>query len=430
MMPRRAGKDTEFLKEDNIVQWYKNVGRGSETTADVYLRRLRGFCETVGLGPNEVLKLDADALFNMVLDFIDHEEKRGCTGSYTESSIKAVKSWLSHFNIRIERKIKIRGTTRTPTLDDERVPTQEELRKIILSGTVRGRLSCALMAHSGVRPEVMGNYRGDDGLRIKDIPEMIIEGKEVSFEEIPTLLIVRPELSKAGHKYITFISEEACEFLKTYLEDRLIAGDVLEPDTDLLTPIRAQKDFIRSAKISRDIRNAIRKAGFSWRPYVLRAYFDTQLLMAESKGHITHTYRQFFMGHKGDMESRYTTNKGRLTDEMIEDMREAYRRCEEFLVSGIVQKKDDSRVTVFRNMLIAIGYSEEDISRMDLDTMDDETIQDIFKQRFMPIPDEVPNQKIVHKDELGHYLNDGWRFCSNMGDGEVIINPPTHMIGQ
>lgn len=53
------------------------------------------------------------------------------------------------------------------------------------------------------------------------------------------------------------------------------------------------------------------------RHYVLRTYFDTQLLMAESNGCITHAYTQFFMGYTGDMDARYTTNKGTLTEQMI-----------------------------------------------------------------------------------------------------------------
>ncbi|MDI1495879.1 MAG: hypothetical protein K8823_1187 [Cenarchaeum symbiont of Oopsacas minuta] len=42
----------------------------------------------------------------------------------------------------------------------------------------------------------------------------------------------------------------------------------------------------------------------------MRAYFDTQLLIAESKGKIAHDIRAFFMGHSGNIEARYTTNKG------------------------------------------------------------------------------------------------------------------------
>ena len=80
----------------------------------------------------------------------------------------------------------------------------------------------------------------------------------------------------------------------------------------MITPKSANKPFIRSVNISDAIRAALRKAGFPWRPYVLRSYFDTQLMLAESKGLIIRGYRQFFMGHKGDIENTYTTNKCRL----------------------------------------------------------------------------------------------------------------------
>ncbi len=70
---------------------------------------------------------------------------------------------------------------------------------------------------------------------------------------------------------------------------------------------------------------------FTWRPYVLRAYFDTQLLIAESRGRIAHDFRVFLMGHRGSMEARYTTNKGVLPDVLLDEMREAFGRSEEHL---------------------------------------------------------------------------------------------------
>ena len=60
------------------------------------------------------------------------------------------------------------------------------------------------------------------------------------------------------------------------------------------------------------------------RPYVLRSYFDANLLLAESKSKMTHAYHQFFMGYKGDIEARYTTNKQKIPDSLIDDMRKAY----------------------------------------------------------------------------------------------------------
>jgi hypothetical protein len=46
------------------------------------------------------------------------------------------------------------------------------------------------MALSGVRPQVLGNYTGEDGLRINDLPELTIQDKEVVFEKIPSMVFV------------------------------------------------------------------------------------------------------------------------------------------------------------------------------------------------------------------------------------------------
>ena len=204
-----------------------------------------------------------------------------------------------------------------------------------MCGDLRARCACALLAHSGLRIETLGNYEGTDGLRIKDFPEMKIENGEVIYEKVPTMIVVRRELSKGGHQYFTFLSEEGCEYLKDYLESRLKEGEKLMLNSPILTPKVTPKPFIRSTNIGDMIRAAIRKAGFKWRPYVLRAYFDTQLMLAESKGMVLRDYRQFWMGHKGDIENRYTTNKCRLPEGVIEDMREAYKRSQEYLQTRV-----------------------------------------------------------------------------------------------
>ncbi len=46
---------------------------------------------------------------------------------------------------------------------------------------------------------------------------------------------------------------------------------------------------------------------------------------------IAHDFRGFFMGHKGNIEARYTTNKGRLPEALSKEMREAFMRCTPFL---------------------------------------------------------------------------------------------------
>lgn len=74
-------------------------------------------------------------------------------------------------------------------------------------------------------------------------------------------------------------------------------------------------------------------------------------MLAESKGLILKDYRQFFMGHVGDIEHRHTVNKQRLSEEVIEDMRESYSKASKFLET---EEK---------------GMKEEDVAKITSDTM-------------------------------------------------------------
>ncbi len=414
----------EFLAPSKIRAWYENVGRGSRITADVYARSLRLFCHQTETTPDSLLHQTEARLHILLLDFVSNEEKRGQAGSSTATHLKAVKSWLGFHGIRVNRPIKVRHVQETPTLADERTPTPEELRRIFLAATPRNRLSCALMAFSGVRPEVLGNYLGDDGLRVKDLPELKIEGTTVRFEQTPAMVVVRPNLSKAGHRYFTFLGEEGCGYLTECLRRRAEEGEVLGPETDLIHPEAAHSTrrganaFIRTTKVSDGMRVAIRRAGFFWRPYVLRAYFDTQLLLSESKGKVAHDYRVFWMGHKGSMEARYTTHKGRLPPSLVDDMREAYQRCEKFL-TGSAPSERDVRREVAQVLLESLGYSEKELEGVDLTSV--EQVRALTQRRVAPPPKK---QTLVSVDELPGYLDAGWTFVGNVTTTESSSTLP------
>jgi hypothetical protein len=57
------------------------------------------------------------------MDFVSSMEEGSYAGSYIESIVKAVKSWLSHNYVEIKGRIKIKGSRETPSLKEERVPT-------------------------------------------------------------------------------------------------------------------------------------------------------------------------------------------------------------------------------------------------------------------------------------------------------------------
>jgi len=406
-----------LLKDDNVRRWYENLARGSPITADVYLRRLGLFCKRNNLTPADLVKLGERKITELLFDYVSKLEKEGKTGSYIAGVVKVVKSWLNFNDIEIKKKIKIKGAQNTPTLKDERVPTQEELRKIFLAADERARVACVLVAHSGLRLEVLGNYKGDDGLRVGDFPEMKIVDGKVEFEKVPTIIRVRPELSKKGHEYITFLSAEGCEYLKEYLEMRIRKGEELTEDSAIITPKSAKKQFISTTNIGDIIRKPIRKAGFNWRPYVLRSYFDTQLMLAESKGLIIRDWRQFWMGHKGDIEHIYTLNKNKLPPNLIEEMREGYRKAQKYLQTYAVREKEDLRKEFRRQILVVAGFKEDEIKEEWLE-LDEEEFQKLVREKLKL---QRNCQKVINVEEVEQYLKQGWSFVGVLPNNKVIV---------
>jgi len=430
MSPRKIKKPkyVSLKKDVNVRRWHDNVARGSRVTADVYFRRLGSFCQRFGKTPKALASMSKGDLYNLMLDYVSSMEKDGYAGGYIESTLKAVKSWLSHNGLDIRRKVKIKGARDTPSLRDERVPTGDELRRIFLSGDKKARAACVLVAHCGLRIKTLGNYEGRDGLRVRDLPEMRVEGDSVDFEQVPTVVIVRRELSKTRHQYFTFLGEEGCEYLKNYLEDRMREGEEIALDSPIITPKLRLKPFVRAVNIGDMIRGAIRGAGFRWRPYVLRSYFDTQLMLAESKGLVLRDYRQFWMGHKGDIENRYTPNKAKLPGTVIDDMREAYRRSQEYLQTTKREEGSEERlVQAFRKQLLLVaGFSQDEVGKMDISSMNDKELQDVVRKKLLSTEtNNNTKQKVVDIDEVERYLDQGWEYVANLSNKKILIKTPS-----
>jgi len=232
----------------------------------------------------------------------------------------------------------------------------------------------------------LGNYTGTDGLRVRDFPEMRIEDGQVVFDKIPTMVIVRPELSKAGHQYFTFLSEEGCEYLKDYLEERIKGGEKLTPNSPIIRPKVTPKPFIRTVNIGDMIREAI----------------------------------------KGDIEARYTTNKCRLPEDVIENMREAYRRSQEYLQTVVREVSRESVAEELRrHLLLVAGFTPEEINKLDLEGLSDEEFQEIIRKRLLGGDrDEDCIHRVVKLEDVERYLRMGWLYVSSLPDGRVIVKKP------
>jgi hypothetical protein len=219
------------------------------------------------------------------------------------------------------------------------------------------------------------------------------------------------------------------------LEERIRSGEKLTPNSPLIAHERkeaAQKPFVQTGKLTHFIRQCMRKAGVYKRPYVLRAYAETQLIIAESKGKISHPYLQFIAGHKGDIEARYSTNKGVLPPDMIEDMRKCYKECEPFL-STIAQPLEQSsmikeaKIEALKSIaksLLGIDLLEVKVARekeLGRELNKDEELE-LFENELKKLREGKHNpQRIIHENELEDHLKEGWQFVSVLPSQRILI---------
>jgi integrase len=461
----RRARWAHLLEDDpEFRRWYENLARGSLGTARERARILYRFLRIHDLTPDNLVSMataDRRAVEDLLSDFMGRLHQEGKAPGYMENYLKAVRSYLTYHDVRLVRRITIGNRHVTPTIADERVPTRDELRDILTYASARGKCSIALMAFAGLRPQVLGNLTGADGLQLRDLPDFTIDDDTATFTRMPALVTVRPRLSKAGHKYFSFLPREGCEYLQAYLAQRCATGEELEAASAIIAVKPGYEDIgyrgvtrktrhITTKSITKEIRDAMRPR-FTWRPYVLRAYFDTQLLVAENHGKISHAYRQFFMGHQGDMEARYTTNKGRLPKALIEDMRSTFSACEAYLVTQQRSDDEDPELTTLRTM-VESGVLDLDKQQVKAYLIQKLGIQDmevrVAKLRVQGYDDDASvartlygalgidplridtltrkenngdPKKIVSERELERHLAEGWDVQTVLPSGKILI---------
>ncbi len=429
-------KYRHLLDDEDVKRWFDNLAAKSIISATVYLRTLGLYCKLNHTDPKSILdEAETKRFRDGFTDFVRRMEREGKAGSYIVRFKKVLLSWLNYNNVSVKLKVNIAGESDTPTIADERIPQKDELAKILRMASSRGRVSASLMALSGLRPQSLGNYVGTDGLMLKDFLEAEISRDGIEFTKVPTILVVRKSLSKVRRKYLTFVPEEALTYITEYLEERVRNGEKLSKRTPLLgfDPRGGRKNrFLRTTLVTRDIKEAIRKAGFEWRPYVLRAYFDTNMIIAESKGLISHPYLQFMTGHKGDIEATYSTNKGRLPPDMIEGMRNSYKQCGQFLSTTYQQIEQSTVVKQAKiEALKSMAKSLLDIDLMEVKIAKEREVQrilswdeqiELFENEIKKMREiESDPQKLVKEEELEDYLEDGWEFVSVLPSQKILI---------
>ena len=142
------------------------------------------------------------------------------------------------------------------------------------------------------------------------------------------------------------------------------------------------------------------------------------------------------MGHTGDMESKYTTDK-KLSQDQIESMRSAYSKSTKYLETERKGMTEDEIEVKFRSQLLMMaGFTEEEIAKNKLLDLNADEItkmarEKLFGAKQVDITTQIERdkdelgkthkQKVIPIDQVEEYINAGFTVKMALGNDKVIV---------
>jgi hypothetical protein len=237
-----------ILSHPEVRRWYDRKVVRSRVTGDEYARKLAFVLDRLGLDPDTVVTEAAEhpeKFEDRLVGYASEQQKRGRLDNYIRKSLGGLRSYLAFRHVVFDRWPEV-SPVEGASLESERVPRPEELDRVLARLSPRGRVVALMMAHAGVRPAVLGSYRGAGGLTLGDFPELRL-GKTIEFTEIPTVVRIPAALSKTRVAYTTFATRQLCEAIRVELERRRQAGENLTA----VSPLVAAREVRGVAATSR-----------------------------------------------------------------------------------------------------------------------------------------------------------------------------------
>src|SRR6478672_6982509 len=163
-------------------------------------------------------------VFNNLIKFmqfhLDRVNRKEITGATVRNYVKSIKLFCEMADIPISWKKITRGLPRGKNYADDRIPTIDEIRKLLEYPDRRIKAIIYTMASSGIR---LGAW---DYLRVGHIRPIERDGEIVAAK-----IIVYAE---EDEEYFSYISKEALDSLQSWLRYREESGEILDDDSWLM----------------------------------------------------------------------------------------------------------------------------------------------------------------------------------------------------
>ncbi|MGB9854791.1 MAG: tyrosine-type recombinase/integrase [Candidatus Bathyarchaeales archaeon] len=271
---------------------------GSEGAAENYIKAVRKFVVYLGLSdPEYALKRlrDGEIDANKGVDgFIDAMLEK-----YAHTTVRTfvfgVKKWLELNDVKVDWN-KIQLPTSAAIVESDRAPTREELKTLLThASSSRDRATILILASSGLRIGTLLSLKVGDILW--DFPDVAC----IKVERQRGRKFVGKRGVAQGKVYYTFITPEAREELKKYLEERKRAGEKISDESPLIGDVYHRGKSINVLDFERVWARLLRRAGLAEKSnrwyklhiHTLRKFFRSNCIGVDP------SYREHWMGHKG-----------------------------------------------------------------------------------------------------------------------------------
>ena len=316
----------------------------SPDTVEAYVGDVVRFARWAGSTPQDLIASRGKEGWSRLLD--DYKVEAATRGGLSRSTVmkvlSCVKRWLVANGVAKKSDFVDIEPLRQIKVSEDKLPTKEELRKILLASNIEDRVLALVGLSSGIRLNAIMGLTMDQvhGIEIRETGEVarVRRGRKVrKVETVRTreapYITVEPLQSKNRLGYLTFITPECADMLQIYLEDRQERGEQLTPKSPLLVSLhRRAATSKRSA--ARRWRNMLKRAGMVERSeggrthqyllhfHVLRKYFKSWTAMSG----VPESSVEFFMGHRGGIGQTYfLPNVSRLPDHVVQTLETQYR---------------------------------------------------------------------------------------------------------
>jgi|GEM_PF-611698 len=235
---------------------------------------------------------DSQDAAEIVDDYINYLVNKGLSPINIKAHFFGVKKWLISNRCRISWEFVAKPKAGSRIRD--RIPSKEELRRILGNANLRDKAMFMTAASSGLRGGTLVRLKVKDLKPIEDLAIIEVEGGEGK------------KLAE-GKSYFTFITPETYRIIQDYLATRQTT-----PESPLFSHVSSEASFDRYiTNLSRQWRKLIQKAKLdvkvrdhTWTElhlHVLRKFFQTTCKINGVKA----DYYNFWLGHISSSKEQY-----------------------------------------------------------------------------------------------------------------------------